>query len=73
MNRQPQIATDGALLHSTKLRELIRSISTEDKDDDSNEVELTHDQLMDEDVEYNTNTCGYFKATSDTEMTLLEL
>ena len=54
-----------------KLRELMRSISTENKDDDSNEVELTHDQLMDEDVEYNANTCGYFKATSDTEMTLL--
>ena len=57
---------------ANKLRELIRSISTENKDDDSNEVELTHDQLMDEDVEYNTNSCGYFKATSDTEMTLLD-
>ena len=57
---------------ANKLRELIRSISTENKDDDSNEVELTHDQLMDEDVEYNTNSCGYFKAASDTEMTLLD-
>jgi hypothetical protein len=35
-------------------------------------VELTHDLLMDEDVEYNPNTCGYIKAEGvmDSEMTL---
>ena len=55
-----------------KLQEFIRTISNENEGDDSDELELTHDQLMDEDVEYEANTCGYFKADGDTdsEMTL---
>lgn len=57
---------------ATKLQEFIRTISNENEGDDSDELELTHDQLMDEDVEYEANTCGYFKAGGDTdsEMTL---
>ena len=35
-----------------KLREMIRTIGAPNKVTDSIEEELTHDQLMDEDVEY---------------------
>ena len=64
---KPIASTEQAI----KLREFIRTISneSEDNDLDVDELELTHDQLMDEDVEYNANTCGYFKADS-AEMTL---
>jgi predicted outer membrane repeat protein len=54
---------------ANRLREFIRTISEES--DDSDEVELTHDQLMDEDVSFDENVCNYFKASGDTEMVLL--
>ncbi len=65
---KPIASTERAI----KLRKFIRTISNENEDDDSDEVELTHDLLMDEDVEYNPNTCGYIKAEGvmDSEMTL---
>jgi predicted outer membrane repeat protein len=55
---------------ANRLREFIRTIS--DENDDSDEVELTHDQLMDEDVSFDENVCNYFKASGDTEMVLLK-
>ena len=61
---KPIASTERAI----KLREFIRTISNENEGSDSDEVELTHDQLMDEDVEFTTNTCGYIKAGD--EMTL---
>ena len=65
---KPIVSTERAI----KLREFIHTISNENEGSDSDEVELTHDQLMDEDVEYNTNTCGYIKAGDDmdSQMTL---
>ena len=56
-----------------RLREFVRAISTKSKENDSDEVELTHDQLMDEDVDFDANSCDYFEATGDTEMTLLKM
>ena len=54
------------------MQEFIRTISNEKEDNESDEVELTHDELMDEDVAYNANTCSYFKTSGDinSEMTL---
>ena len=48
---------------ANKLREFIRTISSKNEDNDSDNVELTHDQLMDEDVDFDENACDYFKAT----------
>ena len=56
---------------ANKLREFIQTISTESEDNDSDELELTHDQLMDEDVNFDENTCDYFKAGGDTDVILL--
>ena len=59
---------------ANRLREFIRTISNESEDNDSDEVELSHDQLMDEDVWFDENTrkSDYFKAGGDTEMILLK-
>ena len=56
-----------------KLREFIQTISTESEENDSDKVELTHDQLMDEDVDFDANACDYFEASGDTEMILLKM
>ena len=56
---------------ANKLREFIRTISNESGDNDLDELELTHDQLMDEDVDSDANACDYFRASSDTDMVLL--
>ena len=65
---KPIASTERAI----ELREFIRTISNEKEDNESDEVKLTHDELMDEDMEYNANTCGYFKASGNinSEMTL---
>ena len=59
---------------ANRLREFIRTISNENEDNDSDELELTHDQLMDEDVWFDENAreSDYFKAGGDTEMILLK-
>ena len=52
----------------------MRTIRNESDDNDSDEVELTHDRLMDEDVWFDeyTRESDYFKAGGDTEMILLK-
>ena len=56
---------------ANKLREFIRTISNMSGDNDLDELELTHSQLIDEDVEFDANTCDYFRASCDTDMILL--
>ena len=58
---------------ANRLREFVRVMSTESEENDSDEVELCHDRLMDEDVDFDANSCDYFKANRDTEMTLLQM